>query len=158
MEKRKVTLVLVLLMVVVIGIVAVLKAQSDTFLIETYKALDKKDFEIQSTACEAKDITSSVEQIYCGVQRDKALTYFEQLRTKGLNLKLEAVKYNDIKILKHGWSAAVLLVDTKYCGNFVKAGKDEIMGKLAVNVLYQVELARDGRDWKIADVVVLEQK
>lgn len=158
MRKRKLALAFVLLIVVMLGIVVLVKAQSDAYLVKTYKDLDKRDFEIQSTACEAKDIVESVEQIYCGAQLDKAIVYFEQLRSKGLNLKLDDVKYNEIKVLKQSWDSAVLLVDTQYSGDFVEVGNDEIMGKLASSVLCQVELTRDGDTWKIAEVVVLEQE
>jgi intein/homing endonuclease len=156
--QRKLVLGLVIVVLFAIGIAFYAQTQANAYLIETYKKLDNKDFQIQSSVVKSTDVKASLAEIYCGAQMDKAMAYFDELKNKGLRLKLDSVKYKEVKVLKHDWTTAVLLVDSKYSGNFVKAEKEEIMRKLAVDTLCQVDLARSGNQWKIADVVVLEEK
>jgi len=155
LHQRKLLLIIVAVMAVT-GITVLVDSQNKAYLIETYKRLDKKDFEIQSSGVSNGNLKEIVGQIYCGPQLDKALAYFKELSSKSLCLKLDSVKYNDIKVLQQARSSATLLVDSSYSGSFVTAEKGEMMRKLAVNTLCQVELAKDGNEWKISEVVVLK--
>ena len=74
-------------------------------------------------------------------------------------LKIDSIKYNSIEVLDHDVSSAVLLVSSEYEGDYVTVGeKKESMREVEVKMLCQVELARDGDSWKIANTVVLKDE
>lgn len=150
-------MIVILLAVLLTGIGLKVEAQTKKNLIEVYKQLDKKDFEIQSTQKPEDEIKKMLEQIYCGPQLEKAKKYFSDLKAKGLCLKLDSAKYDSIKVLKHDARSAVLLVESKYSGDYMTVGqKGETMRELGVNMLYQIEMAKDDNRWKIKDLVVLK--
>ena len=157
---KKETFVLILIAVVLLsGIGFLADGYAKTNLIETFKELDQKDLALQGSKISTVNIKTKAGEIYCGKQLEKALAYFEELQAKGLCLKLDSAKYGNIKVLKHKGNSAVLLVESQYSGKYVTVdNKNEALRKMALNMVCQVELARDGSDWKIADLVVLKEE
>lgn len=158
-RQRKFVVLLLLVVILMAGSTYYVDARSDSNLVEVYKELDKKDFALQRMEVDKDEIADSVAEIYCGSQLDKARDYFAKLEERGLALKVDAIKYGEIEVLKHSWHSAVLLVESSYSGAFVKEGKtEETARELAVNTLCQVELAKTSGDWKVADVIVFKEK
>ena len=156
--KKNMVLILTALIVALAGIVCLAQVRADSDLIETYKELEQKDFELQRSGSYSEEVEKRLREIYWGAQLDKALDYFRELAAKGLCLQLDTVKYREIKVLEHSWDSAVLLVESSYSGDFVKSGKEnERMRELAVDSLCQVELARKDNKWKIANVIMLKE-
>ena len=155
----KIIFAVLVLSVLIGGAIFFIQAQSQANIIEAYKELDKKDFEIQSSQYSREEIESKVREIYCGPQLEMALDYFNELNAKGLRFKLNSVQYKSIKVLDHDASSAVLLVDSEYKGDYVTVGEsEESMREVAVNRLCQIELAREDNKWKIADTIVLKDE
>lgn len=155
----KVALIAVFIGLILAGTGLFIRSKAKADLIETYKKLDRQDFQIQESSTSTGDIENMAGEIYCGTQLDKAVAYFKELRGKKLCLKLDSVKYGDIKVLKYNGKSAVLLVESEYSGSYVKVEKkNEPLRKLGVNLLCQIDLAREGRKWKISNMVVLKEK
>lgn len=141
------------------GIAYYADAWTDSHLVQVYKELDKKDFDLQSMKGESRGSVEGADEIYCGTQLEKARDYYAQLKEKGLLFKVDSIKYGDIEVLNHRRDSAVLLVESNYSGAFVNADDSkQIAREMAVDILCQVELAKTEGDWKIAEVVVLEEK
>lgn len=156
---RKLAALLILIIILVAGIAYYADARTDSHLIQVYKELDKKDFDLQSMNGESREAVDGADKIYCGTQLEKARDYYAQLKEKGLLFKVNSIKYGTIKVLKYRGDSAVLLVESNYTGAFVNEGDTkEIAREMAVDNLCQVELAKAEGAWKIAEVVVLEEK
>lgn len=158
-SNHKLILIFLVLAVFLGGTGFFIEAQSKADIIEEYKELDKRDFRIQSSQNTEEEIEILAKEIYCGSQLEKAINYYKELKSKGLCLKIDSIKYNSIEVLDHDVSSAVLLVNSEYEGDYVTVGeKKESMREVEVKMLCQVELARDGDSWKIANTVVLKDE
>lgn len=155
-QSGKKIILLLLLAVALAGMGICIQAHIETSIIQTFKDLDKKDLAVQGSL-DSENSENIIRQIYCGRQLPKAMAYFKELKTKGLRLKLNSVEYKKIEVLDHDFNSAVLLVNSKYNGDYVTAdSSQESMRKLGIDLLCQVELAKESGDWKISNIVMLQ--
>lgn len=149
----------VLIFILAVLMLVCVKVQGQTAeadIIQTFKELDQRDLKIQGSW--NLNNGGDYGEIYCDPQLSKVRKYLDELKDKGLLLKLGSVKYKTIKVLEYDKGAAVLLVESRYDGDYVDASTGEAFGKVGTDLLCQVELSRKGQKWKISNIVMLKDE
>lgn len=158
-KDRKKEIIFFLIIILIFSAMSVYaQEQSKSGVVQAYKELDQMDLKLQNSLHPSnKNIEDIISKIYCGPQLQKATAYFEELIKKNLRLKISTVEYKNIKVLKHDRESAVLLVDSKYDGDYLTRDKGESLRKITVDLVCQVQLEKNEGKWKIYDVVALKE-